>query len=104
MRLLLLLIVIGVAAYFTVPTREAHEEAARAFLQGHEPAAEQQGVTLDSVIGYVKGMLAGEGRYENYYLVSKYTLDTPGASYVECYGAFTIVRCSEVAPGVAEPG
>ena len=33
MRLLLLLLVIGAAAYFTVPTRETHEAAVRAFMQ-----------------------------------------------------------------------
>ncbi|MCR6646195.1 MAG: hypothetical protein NVV62_17595 [Terricaulis sp.] len=101
MRLLLLLIIAGVAAYFTVPQRAAHEEAAAAFLEGREPgeARGAGGVTLDSVIGYVKGMLAGEGRYENYYLASKFTLDTPGAAYVECWGAFTQVQCREVTPG-----
>ncbi len=101
MRILLLLILAGVAAYFTVPAREAHEEAARAFLEGRAPgeARGEGGITLDSVIGYVKGMLAGEGRYENYYLASKFTLDTPGAAYVECWGAFTWVKCQEVTPG-----
>lgn len=101
MRILLLLVLAGVAAYFTVPAREAHEEAARAFLEGRAPgeARGEGGITLDSVIGYVKGMLAGEGRYENYYLASKFTLDTPGAAYVECWGAFTWVKCQEVTPG-----
>lgn len=101
MRLLLLLILAGVGAYFTVPAQAAHEEAARAFLEGREPgeARGEGGITLDSVIGYVKGMLAGKGAYENYYLVSKYTLDTPGAAYVECWGAFTLVQCREVTPG-----
>ncbi len=103
MRILLILILAGVAAFFTVPTRDAHEEAAQAFLEGRTPgeARGEGGVTLDTVIGYVKGMLAGEGRYENFFLASKYTLDTPGAAYVECYGAFTLVRCSEVTPGGA---
>jgi hypothetical protein len=102
LRLLLLLIIAGVGAYFTVPTQAAHEEAARAFLEGREPGeAPPSGVTLDSIIGYVKGMLAGQGRYENYYLASKYTLDVPGSAYVECYGAFTLVRCAEVAPASA---
>ena len=101
MRLLLLLILAGVGAYFTVPAREAHEDAARAFLEGRAPGEAQGegGITLDSVIGYVRGMLAGEGKYENFYLASKFTLDTPGAAYVECWGAFTLVQCQEVAPG-----
>jgi hypothetical protein len=99
MRLLLLLIIIGVAAYFTTPTRAAHEEAARAFLAEQAqlpPEAEQQaGISLDSVVDYVTGMFAGQGRYENYYVMSKFTIDMPGASYLECYGAFTVVRCSD---------
>ncbi len=101
MRLLLLLILAGVGAYFTVPAREAHEDAARAFLEGRAPGEAQSegGITLDSVIGYVRGMLAGEGKYENFYLASKFTLDTPGAAYVECWGAFTLVQCQEVTPG-----
>jgi hypothetical protein len=105
MRLLLLLIVAGIAAYFTVPTRAAHEEAARAFLEARveEPAAEAEaqapGVSLDSVVDFVTGMLAGQGRYENYYVLSKFTVDMPGAAYLECYGAFTVVRCSEAGRG-----
>lgn len=106
MRLLLLLILIGVGAYFTVPTREAHEAAAQTFLE--EKAQEQglrraeapaPGVSLDSVVDFVTGMVAGQGRYESYYLASKYTVDTPGSAYLECYGAFTLVRCSEAGAG-----
>jgi hypothetical protein len=106
MRLLLLLILIGVGAYFTVPTREKHEEAARAFLetraQEQTAAAEQQvpGLSLDGVVDFVTGMMAGQGRYENLYLASKFTMDMPGNAYLECYGAFTVVRCSETGSGV----
>lgn len=98
MRFLLLLILIGVGAYFTAPTEAAQREAAQAFLQGREPGEESQGFSLENMVGYVKGMLAGEGRYENYYLLSKYTMDLPGSAYVECYGAFTMVRCEEIEP------
>jgi hypothetical protein len=99
MRLLLLLIVIGAAAYLTVPARAAHEEAARVFLQGNQSSERtDDGLSLDDVIGYAKGMFAGQGRYENFYVLSKYSVDMPGAAYLECYGAFTVVRCSEVAP------
>jgi hypothetical protein len=105
MRLLLLLILIGVGAYFTVPTREAHEEAARAFMeeraQEQTNAVEQQapGLSLDGVVDFVTGMIAGQGRYETFYLASKYTVDLPGSAYLECYGAFTVVRCSEAGAG-----
>jgi len=95
-----LLIVVGAAAYFTAPTRDAHEQAAREFLQGYQPS-ESAGINLDSIIAYVQGMMAGQGRFENFYLLSKYTLDIPGASFVECYGMFTLVRCSAVEPGAS---
>lgn len=109
MRLLLLLILIGAAAYFTVPTQQAHEEAAQAFLaeaaQAQTAEVEKQapGISLDSAIDFVTGMVAGQGRYESYVVASKYTVDMPGASYLECYGAFTLVRCSE-AGGAAAGG
>lgn len=101
MRLLLLLIIAGVAAWYTNPTRETHEEQARALLEAGAPAAPSDGITLDDVIGYAKGMLAGQGRYESYYLASKYTVDMPGASFVECYGAYTLVQCRVVEPNEA---
>jgi hypothetical protein len=100
MRLLLLLILAGVGAYFTVPTQAQHEEAAQAFLQAQAGAPASEGAepapfSLDSVVDFVTGMMAGAGRYESLYLFSKYTLDLPGANYLECYGAYTLVRCSE---------
>lgn len=104
MRLLLLLIIIGVAAYFTVPARDAHEAAAQAFLQTEtqEETGEvqaQTGISLDGVVDFVTGMMAGQGRYESYYVASKFTLDMPGAAYLECWGAFTLVQCRRVDRG-----
>ena len=104
MRLLLLLIIIGVGAYFTVPTREAQEAAAHAFIQAQTQeqttAVQQQtGFSLDSVVDYVTGMVAGQGRYESFYVASKYTVDMPGAAYIECWGAFTQTRCQKVDRG-----
>lgn len=101
MRLLLLLILAGVGAYFTVPTREAHETAARAVLEADastqaDEMQRQTGVSLDSVVDFFTGMVAGQGRYENYYVASKFTVDMPGAAYVECWGAFTLVQCRKV--------
>jgi hypothetical protein len=101
MRFLLFLIIAGIAAWYTNPTREAHETAARAVLQAGAPQAANDGLSLDDVIGYAKGMIAGQGRYESYYLLSKYTVDMPGASFVECYGAYTFVNCRVVEPNAA---
>ena len=101
MRILLLLIILGVAAFMTTPTREAHEEAARAFMeqeaQQQTGAVEQNtGLSLDSVVDFVTGFVAGQGRYETYYVASKFTVDMPGAAYLECWGAFTQVQCRRV--------
>ena len=64
MRLLLLLILAGVGAYFTVPTQAQHEEAARAFLEARAGAPAAEGAepapfSLDSVVDFVTGMVAG---------------------------------------------
>jgi len=93
MRFLLLLLIAGIAAYFTVPTRAQHEAAARSAIQSYHPGPEAEHFSLDDVVGYAKGMFAGQGSYQSYYVVSRYTLDMPGAEYVECLGAFTIVKC-----------
>jgi hypothetical protein len=93
MRLLMVLLIAAVAAYFTVPTRAQHEAQARAAMQAYHPGAEAEHFSLDDVVGYAKGMFAGQGSYQNYYVASRYTADMPGPEYVECYGAFTIVRC-----------
>lgn len=99
MRLLLLLIIACVGAYYTVPTQAAHEQAAQEFLQTRDPTQNEGGFSLEDIVGYVRGLMVGQGRYESFYLVSKYSVDLPGPSFLECYGAFTLVRCSEVTPG-----
>ena len=101
MRVLLFLILAGAGAYFTVPARDAHEQALRAFMeaQTQENTTEverQIGVSLDSIVDFATGMVAGQGRYENYFLASKFTVDAPGTAYVECWGAFTLVQCRRV--------
>lgn len=101
MRLLLLLIALGVGAYFTVPTRAAHEQAARAFMQDQAQADTQEvqrqfGVSLESIVDFAVGFLAGQGRYDNLVVASKFTADLPGAAYLECWGAFTLVQCRAV--------
>lgn len=101
MRFLLLLILLGAGAYFTVPAREAHETAARAFMEAEaqpqtENVRQQTGISLDSIVDFATGFIAGQGRYETYYVASKFTADLPGAAYLECWGAFTVVQCRRV--------
>ena len=101
MRVLLLLLLAGVGAYFTVPTRDAHEAALRAFMEAQtqqttEDVQRQTGISHDSIVDFATGMLAGQGRYENYLVASKFTVDAPGSAYMECWGAFTLVQCRQV--------
>jgi hypothetical protein len=101
MRVLLLLLIAGVGAYFTVPAREAHEAAVRSFMESESQAQTEEmqaqtGISLDSIVDFATGLVAGQGRYENYYVASKFTVDMPGAAYLECWGAFTYVQCRRV--------
>lgn len=101
MRVLLLLILVGAGAYFTVPARDAHEAALRTFMAAQaredtEAVKQQTGISLDSIVDFATGMIAGQGRYENYVVASKFTVDAPGSAYIECWGAFTLVQCRQV--------
>ncbi len=99
MRLLLLLLIVGAGAFFTSPAQDAHEQAfleARASEQTNAIESQAPALSLDGVLDFVTGMLAGQGRYETFYVASKYTLDMPGSAYLECWGAFTFVQCQEV--------
>ena len=57
---------------------------------------QQTGISLDSLVDFATGMIAGQGRYETYVLTSKFTVDAPGSAYIECWGAFTLVQCRQV--------
>ena len=107
MRFLLLLILLGAGAYFTAPTRQAHEVAAAAFLEAEaqqqtSEVQHQAGISLDGIVDFVTGFVAGQGRYETYYVASKFTVDMPGAAYLECWGAFTQVQCRRVDRGAGQ--
>lgn len=94
MRSLLLLVLAAAAAFVTVPDRDAHARAAETFLESYRPPPRAGGITIGDVIDYMRGAAVGQGRYESFYVVSKYSVDMPGSDFLECYGAFTVVRCS----------
>ncbi len=97
--LFLLVILVGVAAYFTKPDRAAHETAARAALEetAHNAAA---GFDLSELVNAGAAAISG-GRYEDYYLFSKYTVKVGETPFLTCIGALTQVGCSTEA-AVAE--
>jgi alpha-beta hydrolase superfamily lysophospholipase len=77
MRILLVLLIAAIAAYFTVPTRAQHEAEARAAIQNYHPSAEAQHFSLDDVVGYAKGMFAGARRMADPGQVSAVRADLP---------------------------
>jgi hypothetical protein len=72
----LLVILAGVAGYFTKPTEAAHREAARAALEQLQQDA-----------------LAN--------LASRYTVEVNQRPVADCWGAFTQVRCTPAAADMA---
>ena len=92
-KLIGLLVVLGVAGYFTKPTEAAMHTAAEAKL--HEvTSAAAQNVDVGGTIGGLAAP-AADGTYQDMYVFAKYA--TPGGDHplVTCYGAFTQTMCSK---------
>jgi hypothetical protein len=83
---LLLLIVAGVAGFFTRPDEPTMREAANAVLNDPQ--------TLTQGLEGLGATLAGERAYNNYYVAAKYDVRLDDRALVECWGAFTQVQCS----------
>lgn len=86
--ILLLLVLAGVAGYFTKPEEPAMRAAAEAVL--NEPTS------LGELMEGVGAQVAGDRRYDNYYVASKYTVALGENPVVECWGAFTQVQCKRL--------
>ncbi|MGE3142032.1 MAG: hypothetical protein AB7L65_01815 [Hyphomonadaceae bacterium] len=83
--LLLLIIIAGVAGYFTRPDESKMRSAADAML--NEPANLAQGLQG------LGATLAGERKYDNYYVAARYAVTLNGDVLVDCWGAFTQTKC-----------
>lgn len=90
---LLLLVVAGVAAFFTRPDEAKMREAADALLG--DPQSISQGIES------IGAAVAGDRAYSNYYLASRYVVTLDGNPVVSCLGAFTQVQCSRAEQGAA---
>jgi hypothetical protein len=86
--IILLLILAGVAGYFTRPEEPAMRTAAEAVLG--DPS------TLGELMQGVGAQVAGDRQYTNYYVASKYTVSLGENPVVECWGAFTQVQCKRI--------
>jgi hypothetical protein len=84
--LILLIIIAGIAGYFTRPDEAKMRDAANALLSS--PGNISQGVQN------IGASLAGNRSYDNYYVGAKYTVTLNNDPVVTCYGAFTQVQCS----------
>jgi hypothetical protein len=85
---LLLLIIAGVAGYFTRPDEPTMRQAADAVLSDPQNITEG----LESIGATV----AGDRSYDNYYVAARYNVTLDGAPVVQCWGAFTQVQCNRV--------
>src|SRR5215813_4198427 len=84
--LIILIIIAGIAGYFTRPDEDKMREAANAVLSN--PNNISQGVEG------IGASLAGERSYDNYYVGARYRVILNSNPVVTCYGAFTQVQCS----------
>jgi hypothetical protein len=87
--IVLLLIIAGVAGYFTRPDEAAMRTSADAVL--NDPQSISQGFE-----GLATN-LAGDRAYSNYYVAAKYNVTLDGQAVVTCWGAFTQVQCNRAA-------
>jgi hypothetical protein len=97
LRLVLLLIIIaGVAGYFTRPDEAKMREGAEAELSN--PQNIEQGFES------LGAAVAGDRAYDNYYVAARYTVALNNEPVVQCWGAFTQVKCDRVAGGDSSGG
>lgn len=98
--LLLLVALVAVAAYFTKPTEAQHREAARATLEQLQQQAFAE-VNLDALVETSLARFGDEGRFQDYAVASRYTVEVNDRAIADCWGAFTQVRCTPAAADVA---
>ena len=93
LRLIGLLVVVAIAAFFTRPTAAALHAAADAKLQNVTSSAARN-VDLGGTLGGIAAQ-ASDGKYENFYVAARYSqpATTP---LVECWGVFTQAMCNKV--------
>lgn len=96
--LLLLLVLAGVAGYFTKPTEAQHRDAVSATLQDLQDAAASN-LDLGAMVQTELAQLSQDGTYTDYYVASRYTVSSGDRALADCWGAFTQVRCT---PAVAD--
>lgn len=87
--ILLLLVIAGIAGYFTRPQEAVMRERADAVLS--DPQSVSEGFES------LGATIAGDRAYSNYFVAAKYSVTLDGQPVVNCWGAFTQVQCSRAA-------
>lgn len=85
---LLLLIIAGVAGYFTKPDEAALRAGADAVLS--EPQ------TISEGLENIGASVVGDRQFDDYYVASRYTVTFDNQPVVQCWGAFQQVKCDRV--------
>jgi hypothetical protein len=96
--LFLLLVLAAIGGYFTKPAEAQHRQAARAVLEQAQEAAISN-LDLGALVESSIARFGDEGRYQDYYVASRYTVEVNHRPVADCWGAFGRVRC---APTVAD--
>jgi hypothetical protein len=93
LKLIGLLVVVAIAAYFTRPDEAKMHAAAEAKL--HEvTSAAAQNVDVGGTVGGLVAQGSG-GDYQNLYVLAKYSEPSGSSPLVTCWGAFTQTMCSK---------
>lgn len=93
LRLVALLAIVALAAFFTRPSPAAMSAAAEAKLKGVTHAAVDN-VDLGGTLGGLAAQ-ASDGRYENFYVAARYSKPA-NDPLVQCWGVFTQSVCNKV--------
>lgn len=87
LRIVLLLVVIaGVAGYFTRPQEPAMRDAADAVLRDVNSGGD--------LVDAAQALIVGDRQFSDYYVVTKYVVSAGDDVLVDCWGAFTQTQCS----------
>ncbi|MES1157390.1 MAG: hypothetical protein ABUL73_06375 [Alphaproteobacteria bacterium] len=93
LKVVLLLVIVGIAAYFTRPDEAKLQTAAQSKL--HEvTSAAMNNADLGGTLGGLAAQASG-GTYENFYVVARYSAPSADHPLVQCWGAFTLTLCNK---------
>ncbi len=83
---LVLLVIAGVAGFFTRPQEPAMRDAADAVLRDINSSGD--------LVDAAQALIVGDRQFSDYYVVTKYVVSAGDNVLVDCWGGFTQVQCS----------